>query len=85
MLDRNLAEISQLTGMPASHISTILNGRKDAQASTLEALASAMDAKWMLIPRHLLPEVERLLAGKAVGPDDVPSTIDRLFNQDGHE
>lgn len=84
-LGKTLSSLSQLTGMPVSQISNVLNGAKDAQASTLAALADAMDASWVLVPRHLQRELERLLSGKTIGPDEVPSTIDRLFprNADG--
>jgi transcriptional regulator with XRE-family HTH domain len=78
-LGKTLGSLSQLTGLQVPHISNVLNGAKDAQASTLAALADAMDASWVLVPRHLQPELERLLSGKTIGPDDVPSTIDRLF------
>lgn len=84
-LGKSLVDIGRLTGMSSSHLSNILNGKKDAQSSTLNALADALDAKWILIPRHLLPEIERLLAGKSIGPDSVPSTVDRLFGGDANE
>ena len=82
---KTLEGLTRLTGIQASNISNILNGAKDARASTLETLADAMDARWVLVPRHLLPEVERLLSGKTVGPDDLPSTVDRLFGGSGGE
>lgn len=84
-LAKNLSVLAGLTGMSAPHISNILNGLKDAQASSLEALADAMDARWVLVPKHLLPEVERLMSGKAIAPDDVPSTVDRLFGRKADE
>jgi transcriptional regulator with XRE-family HTH domain len=84
-LGKNLSMLAGLTGMSAPHISNILNGLKDAQASSLDALADAMDAKWVLVPKHLLPELERLLSGKTIAPDDVPSTVDRLFGRDADE
>jgi transcriptional regulator with XRE-family HTH domain len=84
-LGKSLLDVSRITGMSSSHLSNILNGKKDAQSSTLTALADALDAKWMLIPRHLLPEIERLLSGKTIGPDNVPSTVDRLFGGDANE
>jgi transcriptional regulator with XRE-family HTH domain len=84
-LGKNLATLSQLTGMASSHISNIINGVKDAQASSLEAVADSLDASWVLVPKHLLPEVERLLSGKTIGPDDVPSTVDRLFGENANE
>ena len=82
-LDRTLDGLSTLSGLSAPHISTVLSGSRDARGSTLEALADAMDAQWVLVPKHLLSEVERLLSGKSIGPDDVPSTVDRLFGGGG--
>jgi transcriptional regulator with XRE-family HTH domain len=80
-LHRKQHEVAQLTGIAAPHVSTILKGQKDVQASTLAALADAVDAQWVLVPKHMLAEVERLLSGKAVGPDDVDSTVDQLFGR----
>jgi transcriptional regulator with XRE-family HTH domain len=82
-LDRTLDGLSTLSGLSAPHISTVLSGSRDARASTLETLADAMDAQWVLVPKHLLSEVERLLSGKSIRPDDVPSTVDRLFGGGG--
>lgn len=78
-LGRKQHSIAKVTGIAAPHVSTILKGQRDVQASTLDALAAAVDAEWVLVPKHLLAEVERLLSGKAVGPDDVDSTVDQLF------
>ena len=78
-LGKTVLSISQLTGMPSSHISNVLNGKKNAQAETLNALAGALNTEWMLIPQHIVPEVERLLSGKPIAPDQLPSTVDRLF------
>jgi hypothetical protein len=57
----------------------MLASGRDMRASTLDALASALDAQWVLVPKHLVPEVERLLSGKGIGPDDAPSSIERLL------
>jgi len=65
--------------MSVPQVSNVLGGKVDARVGTVEALANAMDANLVLIPKHLLPEVERLLSGKTIGPDDVPSTVDRIF------
>ena len=67
--------------MSVPQVSNVLGGKVDARVGTVEALANAMDANLVLIPKHLLPEVERLLSGKTIGPDDVPSTVDRLFGR----
>lgn len=84
-LSRTLKVLGQATGIATSNLSHILAGNKDAQASTLQALADSLEARWILVPKHLIPEVERLLAGKAIGPDQVPSTVDRLFGGGANE
>ena len=82
---RSLREIHDVTGIATSSISNVLNGKVEARSGTLEALADALDASWVLVPKHLLPEVERLLSGKTIGPDDAPSTVDQLFAGGSHE
>lgn len=78
-LGKTLQNIANLTAMSVPQVSNVLSGKADARLSTLEALADAMDARLALIPKHLLPEVARLLSGQTIGPDDVPSTVDRLL------
>lgn len=78
-LRKTLKSLANLTAMSVPHISNALSGKVDARFSTLEALADAMDARLVLVPKHLLPEISRLLSGKSIGPDDVPSTIDRFL------
>ncbi len=78
-LGKTLQAISSLVGMSVPQVSNVLSGKVDSRLSTVEALADAMDASLVLIPKHLLPEVARLLSGKAIGPDDVPTTVDRLL------
>ena len=78
-LGKTLQSLGSLTGMSMPQVSNVLRGKVDSRISTCEALADAMDASLVLIPKHLLPEVARLLSGKTIGPDDVPSTIDRLL------
>ncbi|WP_051516940.1 helix-turn-helix domain-containing protein [Herbaspirillum sp. RV1423] len=78
-LGKTMQSLASVTGMSVPQVSNALSGKVDSRISTLEALADAMDSNLVLVPKHLLPEVSRLLAGKAVGPDDVPSTIDRLL------
>lgn len=65
--------------MSVPQVSNVLSGKVDSRLSTVEALADSMDASLVLIPKHLLPEVARLLSGKTIRPDDVPSTVDRLL------
>ena len=78
-LGKTLQALSDLTAMSVPQVSNVLSGKVDSRLSTVEALADAMDVSLVLIPKHLLPEVARLLSGKTIGPDDVPSTVDRLL------
>jgi transcriptional regulator with XRE-family HTH domain len=78
-LGKTLQSLASLTAMSVPQVSNVLSGKLDSRISTFEALADAMDARLVLIPKHLLPEVSRLLSGKTIGPDDVPSTVDRLL------
>lgn len=78
-LGKTLQSLAGLTAMSVPQVSNVLAGKVDARLGTVEALADAMDASLVLIPKHLLPEVSRLLSGKSIGPDDVPSTVDRLL------
>jgi transcriptional regulator with XRE-family HTH domain len=83
--DRTLQQVHDVTGIAASSVSKLLTGKSEAKSGTLEALADALDATWVLVPKHLLPEVQRLLSGKAIGPDEAPSTVDQLFAGGSHE
>ena len=78
-LGKTLENLATLTAMSVPQISNVLSGKLDSRLSTFEALADALDARLVLIPKHLLPELARLLSGKTIGPDDVPSTVDRLL------
>ncbi len=80
-----LQQLHDVTGIATSSVSKLLNGKSEAKAGTLEALADALDASWVLVPKHLLPEVQRLLSGKAIGPDEAPSTVDQLFGSSANE
>ncbi|MBU9200137.1 hypothetical protein KTD31_01800 [Burkholderia multivorans] len=64
-------ELANAVGMAASNLSVTLSGRTDVQSSTLEALAAALDATWVLVPRDRRAAVECLL-GEA--PDRVATT-----------
>lgn len=79
-LQRTLQQIHALSGIALSSVSNILNGHVEARSGTLEAMADTLDASWVLVPKHLLPEVERLLSGKVIGPDAAPSTVEQLFS-----
>jgi len=71
--------LATVSGMRVRQGSKVLGGKVVARLGTVEALANAMGASVVVIPKHLLPEVERLLSGKAIGPDDVPSSVDRFL------
>ena len=74
-----MQSLASLTAMSVPQVSNALNGRADSRLSTLEALADAMDASLVVVPKHLMPELARLLSGKTIGPDDVASTVDRFL------
>ncbi|MDQ2819748.1 MAG: helix-turn-helix transcriptional regulator [Pseudomonadota bacterium] len=79
-LHRTLQQVHALSGIAMSSVSNILNGHVEPRSGTLEAMADTLDASWVLVPKHLLPEVERLLSGKVIGPDAAPSTVEQLFS-----
>jgi hypothetical protein len=79
LLNRTIPEIAEYVAIQSPNLYRMLASDRDMRGSTLDALAAALDAQWMLIPKHLVPEVERLLSGKTIGPDDVPSSVERLL------
>jgi transcriptional regulator with XRE-family HTH domain len=66
-----LSDIPRIAAMATSNLCAILNGRKDIRASTLRTLAEATNAKWVLVPKPLIPQVEQLILKKnpASGPE----------------
>ncbi|MET3119834.1 DNA-binding Xre family transcriptional regulator [Undibacterium sp. GrIS 1.8] len=78
-LRKSVVDVSRIIGIEVSNLYRMFKNEPDVRSSTLDDLASALDAKWVLVPKHLLPEVERLISGKPIGVDDAPSSIDRLF------
>lgn len=82
-LNKTVGQIADLIGGSRPHLSKVISGKSksDPKASTLEAIADALDAQWVLVPKHLMPEVERLLSGKPIGPDKTPSSMELLFKQ----
>lgn len=78
-LGKTLQSIAEVTAMSVPQVSNVLSGKLDSRLSTVEALGDAMGASLVLVPKHLLPEVLRILSGKPIGPDDVPSTVDRFL------
>lgn len=75
-------DLARLLGLAPSNLSATLNGTSDTRSSTLEAVAAALDAEWVLVPREHLPEVRQLVAGKGVGPDtNAPTATDLFLSQ----
>ncbi|HTH76904.1 MAG TPA: helix-turn-helix transcriptional regulator [Trinickia sp.] len=73
----SLAAVGDLIGMAVPNLSAILRGRGDTKASTLVAVAAALDAEWVLVPKAHSPQVRRILEcgeGDAVvsGPATAP-------------
>ncbi|HDR9105444.1 helix-turn-helix domain-containing protein [Paraburkholderia sp. A3RO-2L] len=54
-------ELAGAVGMAASNLSVTLSGRTDVQSSTLETLAAALDATWVLVPNDRQAAVARVL------------------------
>ena len=79
LLQRSVKDIADVIGMNVANVYRILGSERDIRASTLEAFADALDAKWVLVPRHLMAEVERLQSGKSIGPDEGPSSVELLL------
>jgi hypothetical protein len=80
-LKRTIPEIAGYIAMQPSNLYRVFAAERDMRGSTLDALAAALDAQWMLVPKHVVPQVERLLSGKSVGPDDAPSSIERMLGE----
>ncbi|PLP99699.1 transcriptional regulator [Cupriavidus pauculus] len=79
----SLAAIGRTIGMASSNLSVALSGKQDVRASTLNAIAAALDAEWVLVPKEHLAEVRQTLAGKAAGPDRAaPTSVDLLLGDE---
>ncbi|MDE2288798.1 MAG: helix-turn-helix transcriptional regulator [Burkholderiales bacterium] len=81
----SLAEVGRLLGMAVPNVSAILLGKKDSRASTLEALASSLNAEWVLVPNEHLAEVRQVLAGKGGGADRTARGAVDIFLAGEHE
>ncbi|WP_316154049.1 helix-turn-helix domain-containing protein [Cupriavidus sp. BIC8F] len=80
---KTLTEIGRVLGMASQNLSAILLGKKDSRASTLEALAAALDAEWVLVPNERAQEVRQVLEGKGIGPDrSARSAVDIFLDQE---
>jgi transcriptional regulator with XRE-family HTH domain len=52
-LGKTLQSLANLTAMSVPQVSNVLSGKLDSWLSACEALADAMDASLVLIPKHL--------------------------------
>ena len=68
-------ELAKAVGMAASNLSVTLSGRTDVQSSTLEALAEALGASWVLVPRERSVAVEHALGEPQAIPAAAPFDI----------
>ena len=57
-------ELSQLAGVPQSHISNIENGKVSIRLSSLFEIARVLGLEPMLIPRRYVPAVKGFMADK---------------------
>jgi len=73
------AGLAQLVGIARPNLVTTLSGKHDTRGSTLEALASALDAQWVLVPKEHLAAVHQILEGHDSGPDRAASSAAELF------
>jgi len=62
--------LSQLVGMPQSHISRIEAGGVDLQLSTLTELARVLELELRLVPRKAVPAVDRVVRTVAPSTND---------------
>jgi len=76
-----LVKVGQRLGMAPSNLATALSGKHDVRASTLEAIAAALDAEWILVPREDRQSVLRVLTGQGTGPDHEAKTSVELLRE----
>ena len=75
----SLATIGGIVGMAVPNLSAVLRGRGDTKGSTLDSIASALDAEWVLVPKEHCEAVRRIVEGAASSPaftDAAPRTIE---------
>jgi DNA-binding Xre family transcriptional regulator len=59
-------ELGAIVGIARSNLAATLAGKRDTRGSTLEALATGLDAEWLLVPKEHLMMVRRVLEGRAL-------------------
>jgi transcriptional regulator with XRE-family HTH domain len=65
--------LSDLAGVPQSHISKIETGRVNLTVSSLTAIANALDLEIALVPRQAMPAVKAFArtTGSRAGIEDI--------------
>jgi DNA-binding Xre family transcriptional regulator len=63
------ARLAAMVGIARPNLVTTLSGKHDTRGSTLEAIASALDAEWVLVPKEQRAAVQQVLEGRDAGPD----------------
>lgn len=63
----SLAAVGQRVGMAVPNLSAVLRGRGDTKTSTLESIATALDATWLLVPNERLEAVQREIDASEAG------------------
>jgi DNA-binding Xre family transcriptional regulator len=61
--------LADVVGIARPNLATTLAGKHDTRGSTLEAIAGALDAQWVLVPKEHLAAVQQVLEGRDAGPD----------------
>lgn len=63
-LNYTLDNLRDKTGLGNSHLSRLLSGHMDVRLSNVEALASALDAELIVVPKEIASEVHQFIASK---------------------
>jgi transcriptional regulator with XRE-family HTH domain len=76
------ARLAGLVGIARPNLVTTLSGKHDTRGSTLEAIAGALDAQWVLVPKEHLAAVRQVLEGRDTGPDrDAKGAVDLFLEK----
>jgi DNA-binding phage protein len=77
-----VARLAEFIGMSRPNLVTALSGKHDTRSSTLEAVADALDAEWVLVPKEHLAAVKRTLEGRDTGPDkEAPGAVEMFLEK----
>lgn len=79
---RRKSWLSQAVGMEPSHVSRVLGGKLDARVSSVEKLAEALGARFILIPAEHQEQVSRILGRPASSASPSRTAFDDLFIPD---